>query len=337
MDVALIINLVIGLFVIIIAISGIKQVSQSQAAIIERLGKYNKTLEPGLNFIVPFLDRQKNIGSVNLVSTGIASTRIDLREQMLDISEKSIITKDNIRMSVDTLVFYQIVEPFKCVYEISNPVMAIRQLSFTTIRNIFGEMELDKTLAARESINEKLRQILDEATDKWGIKVLRVEIQDIIPPEELKDAMQQQMIAERDRRAKVTNAEAYKQEKILLAEGVKQKAILEAEGEAKSVSLRAEAEKNKRILEAKGEAEAIKLVQLATAEGLDAVRDVVSNTKGIDVIIKLEALKSQQDIANSLANGKSSKIFLPNEIAGFFGAIGGISDMLKDTEIDTKK
>ena len=327
MDAMLIINISIAVLVIFISLSAVKQVSQGQAAFIERLGKYQTTLEPGLNFVIPFFDKQKIVKAVNM-STDLPDNRIDLREQIMDIPEQEVISKDNIRMQVDTLVFYQIIEPYKSVYEINSPVYAIKQLSQTTIRNIFGEMDLDTSLSARDSINDRLRSILDEATDKWGIKIIRVEIQDIIPPIELKDAMQKQMVAERAKREKITLAEADKQKNILDAEGIKQKQILEAEGANKAVILTAQAEKNKRVLEAEGESHSIKMVQEAVAEGLDAVRDVLGKTDGIEGVVLIETLKTQQEIAKSLAGGTNSKFFLPNDLAGLFGAIGGVKEIL---------
>jgi regulator of protease activity HflC (stomatin/prohibitin superfamily) len=322
-----------------IALAGIRQVAQSQCALVERLGRYHKTLNPGLNLIVPFLDRVRFVGSVNLRGRvdHISPYRIDLREQVLDIAKQEVITRDNVEMDVDTLVFYQITEPRRTVYEISNVVEAIRQLSRTTIRNVFGEMDLDTSLSARESINTRLRTILDEATDKWGIKVLRVEIQDISPPPELKETMQKQMVAERERRAKVTLAEAQKQAVILEAEAKRQDAILRAEGDSKAVVLRAEAEKQQRILTAEGESESIRLVQQATAAGLDAIRGVLGKTDGTQGLIVLEALKAQIGIAEHLASGESTKLFLPTDIAGLYGAVGGIKEILKATGDSTTK
>ncbi len=325
--------------VIVIALSGIRQVAQSQCGIVERLGRYHKTLHPGLNFIVPFLDRVRFVAGANLrgKEDGISPYRIDLREQILDIAKQDVITKDNVEMDVDTLVFFQITEPHRAVYEISNVVDAIRQLSRTTIRNIFGEMDLDTTLSARESINSRLRTVLDEATDKWGIKVLRVEIQDIAPPPELKETMQKQMVAERERRAKVTLAEAEKQAVILEAESKRQDAILRAEGENKAIILRAEAEKQQKVLTAEGEAESIRLVQQATAAGLEAVRGVLGQTAGTQGLIMLEALKAQMEIAKSLSSGENTKIFLPTDIAGLYGAVGGIKEILKSADDSTLK
>ncbi len=311
----------------------IRIVSQSQCGIIERFGRYHKTLRPGLNVVVPFIDRQRRVASLNLRGREdrISSNRIDLREQVLDVPKQDVITKDNIEMDVDTLVFYQIIDPVKSVYEISNLLSAIRQLSKTTIRNIFGEMELDATLSAREPINARLKTVLDEATDAWGIRVLRVEIQDISPPQELKHTMQQQMVAERDRRAQVTLAEAAKQAVILEAESRKQDAVLRAEGDNRAVILRAEAEKQEKILRAEGEAESIALVQQATAGGLEVVREVLGRSGGSEGLIMLQALKAQTEIAKHLSSGESTKIFLPTDIAGLYGAVGGIKEILKAT------
>ena len=325
----LVVLITLAILTIVVAINGIKQVSQGSAAIVERLGKFRIELKPGLNFIVPFLDRVREVRNVNVNWSDVWQNRIDLREQIMDIPEQEIISKDNIRVQVDTIVFYQIVEPYKAVYEISSPVEAIKQLSQTTIRNILGEMDLDASLTARESINGRLRSILDEATDKWGIKVLRVEIQEIKPPVELKDAMQKQMIAERKKREMITLAEAEKRKNILDAEGFKQKAILEAEGRNRAVVLDAEAVKQQKVLEAEGESKSIQMVQEATAKGLEAVQEVLAKTGGSNGVILIEALKTQQSVAESLASGTNGKFFLPNEIAGLFGAVGGLSEILK--------
>lgn len=324
----LVVLITLAILTIVVAMSGIKQVSQGSAAIVERLGKFRIELRPGLNFIVPFLDKVRTVRNVNAQSD-VRHDRIDLREQIMDIPEQEIISKDNIRVQVDTIVFYQIVEPYKAVYEISSPVEAIKQLSQTSIRNILGEMDLDASLTARESINGRLQSILDEATDKWGIKVLRVEIQEIKPPIELKDAMQKQMIAERKKRETITLAEGAKRKNILDAEGFKQKAILEAEGRNRAVVLDAEAVKQQKVLEAEGESKSIQMVQEATAKGLQAVQEVLAKTAGSNGVILIEALKTQQNVAESLASGTNAKFFLPNEIAGLFGAVGGLSEILK--------
>lgn len=321
----------LALVTLLIGIRGIKQVAQSEAAIIERFGRYTRTLMPGINFVVPILDKIRFVGSVN-ISSDISRYRIDLREQIMDIPEQEVITKDNIRVLADTLVFYQITDPVRAVYEISSPVVGIRQLSQTTIRNLFGEMDLDQSLSARESINDRLRVILDDATDKWGIKILRVEIQDIKPPVELNAAMQKQMIAEREKREKVTLAEADKQKNILEAEGSRQKQILEAEGNAKSQLLRAEAARDSKIMAAQGEAESIRLVQEATARGLQEVRDAVADANNSKGVIALETLKAQQGIAQAIANGSSSKIYLPTELAGLLGALGSIKEIMSESD-----
>ena len=332
MDAGLIIIISVAVLVMIIALTGVKQVPQSQAVIIERLGKCHKTLDAGLNFIIPFFDKKRFVKLINYRPEGISDFNIDLREQVFDIPEQSVITKDNITLSVDTLVFYQIIEAYKACYEISNLIMALKELSKTTMRNIFGEMDLDTSLSARDSINNKLRTILDEATDKWGVKILRVEIQDIKPPGDLKDDMEKQMKAERVRRQAVLIAEGKKQASILEAEGIKQSQILAAQGEAEAKILNAEADRQEKVLNASGEAEKIRLVQKATADGLEAVRKVFSEDVGVDNLVILEILKSQNEIAKELANGDSQKIYLPNDVAGIFGAIGGIKELLKTRE-----
>jgi len=322
----------VTLFAIIIVLKGIKQVPQGQAILIERLGKYVKTLDSGINFIIPFLDKKRYVKQLNYKPEKISDYNVDLREQVYDIPSQSVITRDNISLTVDTLIFYQIVEPHKACYEISDLIMGIRELSKTTMRNIFGEMDLDVSLSSRDTTNQKLRAILDEATDKWGVKILRVEIQDIIPPTDLKEDMERQMKAERTRRQEVTIAEGKKQAAILEAEGIKQSLILTAEGEAQSRIMKADAFKKEKILLAEGESESIRLVQLARALGLDAVRKVYSEDKGSENLLMMEVLRSQNEIAKDLANGSSNKIFLPTEVAGLFGSIGGIQELLATRE-----
>ena len=233
MDTFTIVLIAFAVLFAIVVLKGVTLVSQSEAAIVERLGKYRVTLEPGLNFIIPGLDSVKNVRNVNnqLAIDKVSNKRVDLREQLLNVEKLDVITKDNVRMEVDTLVFYQILEPYKAAYEINNPVRAIDELSKTTVRNVFGEMDLDTSLASREDSNSKLRGVLDEATDKWGIKVLRVEIQDIKPPDDLLQTMKKQMTAERERREQVIQAEAKKRSTILEAEGINQSKILIAEAE----------------------------------------------------------------------------------------------------------
>ncbi len=328
MDIKLII--VLGFFVVVVAVTltGIKQVPQGIAVLIERLGKYHRTLGPGISFILPFFDKRRYVKQVNNKPEGIKNHEIDLREQVYDIPQQTVITKDNINLTVDTLLFYQIVEPYRACYEIKDLVMAIRELSKTAIRNIFGEMDMDESLSARESINDKLRTVLDEATDKWGTKVNRVEIQNIIPPADLKDDMEKQMKAERAKRQDITIAEGKKQSAILEAEGLKQNQILRAQGESEAKILRAEAEKKEKILVAEGEAAEIKLVQEAKASGWEEVRKVYSASSGVDSLLMLEILKSQSDIAEAIAKGDNQKIYLPTDMAGLFGAMGGIKELL---------
>ncbi len=328
MDIGLIIVMAIVGLVVVISLTGIRQVPQGLAIVIERLGKYHRTLGPGLSFVIPFLDKNRLVKLVNYKPEGIKDFQLDLREQVYDIPSQSVITKDNISLTVDTLIFYQIIEPYKACYEIKDLVMAIRELSKTTMRNIFGEMDLDTSLSARESINSKLRGILDEATDKWGTKILRVEIQDIIPPSDLKDDMERQMKAERAKRQEITVAEGKKQAAILQAEGNKQHDILTAQGESEARLLRAEASKKEKVLLAEGEASSIRLVQEANANGWEEVRKVYSESKGVDNLVLLEILKSQNEIAKALASGDSQKVYLPTDVAGFFGAIGGIKELL---------
>ena len=337
METTYIVSAVIVL-VVIIVLKGIKQVPQGQAMIVERLGKYIKTLDSGINFIVPFLDKRRLVKYLNYKQEGLSKYSVDLREQVYDIPSQSVITRDNISLTVDTLIFYQIVEPHKAVYEISDLILAIRELSRTTMRNVFGEMDLDTSLSSRDSINQKLRGILDEATDKWGVKILRVEVQDIVPPTDLKEDMERQMKAERTRRQEVTIAEGKKQAAILESEGIKQSLILNAQGESESRIMKAEALKAEKILLAEGEAESIRLVQQAKAVGLDAVRQVYAQDQGSENLLMMEILRSQNEIAKDIANGSSQKIFLPTESAGLYGSIKGIQELLatRDTISQSK-
>ena len=320
MDTFTIVLIAFAVLFAIVVLKGVTLVSQSEAAIVERLGKYRVTLDPGLNFITPGLDSIKNVRNVNnqLAQDVVSNKRVDLREQLLNVEKLDVITKDNVRMEVDTLVFYQILEPYKATYEINNPVRAIDELSKTTVRNVFGEMDLDTSLASREDSNTKLRQVLDEATDKWGIKVLRVEIQDIKPPADLVETMKKQMTAERERREQVIQAEAKKRSSILEAEGINQSKILIAE-----------AEKQEKILRAEGEAEEIRLTQDATAKGFDVVRTSLSAAKGTDGVIVIETLRAQIEVAKQLASSKNSTFFLPTELVGLAGAVGSIKEIIK--------
>ena len=311
--------------IIVIVLLGVRQISQSQAAIVERLGRYHKTLHPGINLIIPFLDHVKRVRHVNAPASDLPANRMDMREQVLDVKEQKIISKDNVQMDVDTVVFYQITEPHKVFYEITDPIEAIKQICMTTVRSVFGEMDLDESLSSREKVNSRLRSALDEVTDKWGIKVLRVEIQDIQLEPDLINTMKSQMIAERGRRAAVTTAEGEKQATILRAEGMKRGEVLEAEAEKEAMVLRAEAE-----------AESIRMVQEAKATGLEAVRSVLSKRDGIKGILTLETLKTQETVARELASGTNSKFYLPMNLAGLYGAIDGVKELLKPHANDSE-
>jgi len=317
------------LLVVILVAMGLRQIPQAQSAIVQRLGRYHKTLHPGLNLIVPFLDTVVNVSNVNRPDSELAARRVDMKEQVLDVPKQEVITKDNVLIEVDTVVFYQVTEPHKAFYEIARPVDAIFQICKTTVRSVFGEMDLDTALASRELVNARLRSVLDEVTDKWGIKVLRVEIQDILPPEDLVNVMKLQMKAERERRVVVTAAEGEKQAKILEAEGQKAAQVLRATAEKEAMILRAGGERQRRLLEAEGEAAAIRQVQEATARGLEAVRSVLESDHGTSAVLTLQTLKTQETVARELASGPSSKFYLPTNLAGLYGAIDSVKEMLK--------
>ena len=295
-------------------------IPQSETKIIERLGKYYDTLQPGINVIIPFIDRCKPIVTM-IRGRYVYSSSIDLREQVYDFDKQNVITKDNIQMQINALLYFQIVDPFKAVYEINNLPNAIEKLTQTTLRNIIGEMELDQTLTSRDTINAKIRGILDEATDPWGIKVNRVELKNILPPREIQDAMEKQMKAERQRRESILRAEGEKASKILVAEGLKESQILEAEADKQAAILHAEAVKESKMREAEGEAEAIKTVQKARAEGIAYIND----SKPCDAYLKLKSLEAFE----KAADGQATKIIIPSEIQGIAGLVNGISESAK--------
>ena len=299
--------LVIILFVIIliIAASCVKIVPQSQAYILERLGVYKATWGSGVHFKVPFLER--------------VAKRVNLKEQVVDFAPQPVITKDNVTMRIDTVVFFQITDPRLFTYGIDNPIMAIENLTATTLRNIIGDMELDATLTSREIINTKMRASLDDATDPWGIKVTRVELKNIIPPAAIQEAMEKQMKAERERREAILKAEGEKKSTILVAEGKKESAILDAEAEKQAAILRAEAEKEKMIKEAEGQAEAILKVQQAKADGIRFIKDA-----GADQSVL--TLKSLEAFAQA-ADGKATKIIIPSEIQGIAGLASSLVEI----------
>lgn len=299
------------IFAIIIALASIKVVRQSEVKIIERFGKYYKTADAGLNFILPFVD---NIRAV-----------VSLKQQTMDVTPQSVITKDNVTITIDTVVFYQITEPVKAVYEIESLQKGIAYIAITTIRDIVGKMDLDSTFSSRDAINTQLRDILDEATDKWGCKVDRVEIKDIKPPVDVRDAMEKQMNAERNKRAAILEAEGKRQADITLAEGKKQATILEAEAERESSIRRAQGLREAKILEAEGNAEAIKKVATAKAEEITSVYGAIMQAKPDENLVAIKSLEALQEISKGPAN----KVFIPFDATKAMGALGAASEILK--------
>lgn len=303
---------VIGILLVIIVVglllSCVKIVQQAQALVVERLGAYQATWGVGLHFKIPILER--------------VARRVDLKEQVVDFPPQPVITKDNVTMRIDTVIFYQITDPKLFCYGVANPIMAIENLTATTLRNIIGEMELDHTLTSREVINTKMRASLDEATDPWGIKVNRVELKNIMPPAEIQDAMEKQMKAERERREAILRAEGEKKSTVLVAEGKKESAILEAEAEKQSAILRAEAEKEKRIKEAEGEAEAILKVQQANADGIRFLKEAGAD----QAVLTIKSLEAFQ----KAADGKATKIIIPSELQGIAGLAKSVVEVAKE-------
>ena len=296
------------LFIIIVVIAvNVRIVPQASAYVIERLGGYDTTWGVGIHFKIPFLDR--------------VAKRVNLKEQVVDFPPQPVITKDNVTMQIDTVVFFQITDPKMYAYGVDNPIMAIEKLTATTLRNIIGDMELDQTLTSREVINTNMRSALDVATDPWGIKVNRVELKNIIPPEAIRNAMEKQMKAERERREAILRAEGEKKSTILVAEGQKESAILEAEAEKQAAILRAEAEKERKIREAEGQAEAIRVVQMANAEGIKFLKDAGAD-EAVLTIKKLEAFEKA-------ANGNATKIIVQSEIQGVAGLAKSVGEILK--------
>ena len=300
--------LVIAIVVLLILSSCIRIVPQAQALVVERLGAYLETWSVGVHFKVPFIDR--------------VAKRVILKEQVVDFAPQPVITKDNVTMKIDTVVFFQITDPKLFAYGVENPIMAIENLTATTLRNIIGDLELDQTLTSRETINTKMRAALDVATDPWGIKVNRVELKNIIPPAAIQDAMEKQMKAERERRESILRAEGEKKSTILVAEGQKESAILEAEAEKEAAILRAEAQKEKMIREAEGEEEAILKVQKAEADGLRFIKEAGADNAVLQ-------LKSLEAFAKA-ADGKATKIIIPSEIQGIAGLVKGLTEVGAD-------
>lgn len=294
-----ILGIILLILIVLILISCIKIVHQAQALVVERLGAYQATWGVGIHFKIPIIER--------------VARRIDLKEQVVDFEPQAVITKDNVTMQIDTVVFYQITDPKLFCYGVANPIMAIENLTATTLRNIIGDLELDQTLTSRETINTKMRSELDLATDPWGIKVNRVELKNIIPPAAIRDAMEKQMKAERERREAILRAEGEKKSTILVAEGNKESAILNAEADKQAAILHAEAEKEKMIKEAEGEAEAILKVQKANADGLRFLKEA-----GVDeAVLTLKSLEAFE----KAADGRATKIIIPSEIQGVAGLV----------------
>mgnify|MGYP000893056928 CR=1 FL=1 len=301
----LIVIIVIAVWVLA---SCVRIVPQAYAVILERLGAYQATWSTGIHFKVPFIER--------------VARKVNLKEQVVDFPPQPVITKDNVTMQIDTVVFFQITDPKLYTYGVENPIMAIENLSATTLRNIIGDMELDETLTSRETINTKMRASLDEATDPWGIKVNRVELKNIIPPAAIQDAMEKQMKAERERREAILRAEGEKKSTILVAEGKKESAILEAEAEKEAAILRAEAKKEAMIREAEGKAQAIAEVQKATAEGLKYLNEAAP-TESVLTLKSLEAFEKASD-------GQATKIIIPSEIQGIAGLAKSVIETCKE-------
>ena len=297
--------------VLLLLTSCVKIVPQAQALVVERLGAYLDTWSVGVHFKMPFIDR--------------VAKRVILKEQVVDFAPQPVITKDNVTMKIDTVVFFQITDPKLYAYGVENPIMAIENLTATTLRNIIGDLELDQTLTSRETINTKMRAALDVATDPWGIKVNRVELKNIIPPAAIQDAMEKQMKAERERREAILKAEGEKKSTILVAEGKKQSAILDAEADKQAAILHAEAEKEKRIREAEGQAEAILKIQQANADGIRMIKEAGAD----QAVLTLKSLEA----FTKAADGRATKIIIPSEIQSVAGLVKSVTEIAKDTDV----
>ena len=299
---------ILVILILLVLASCVKIVPQAQAFIVERLGGYQGTWDVGMHFKVPFIDR--------------VAKRVNLKEQVVDFDPQPVITKDNVTMQIDTVVFFQITDPKLFTYGVESPIMAIENLTATTLRNIIGDMELDQTLTSRETINTQMRASLDVATDPWGIKVNRVELKNILPPAQIVDAMEKQMKAERERRESILKAEGEKKSLILVSEGKKQSAILDAEAEKQAAILKAEAAKEKMIREAEGEAEAIRKVQQANAEGIRLIKEAGAD----QAVLALKSFEAMEKVAD----GKATKIIIPSELQNLSAAVKAAVEVAKD-------
>ena len=302
-----IVLLVIVILAFVIIISNISVVQQSRAYVVERLGAFHSVWGVGMHFKVPFIDR--------------VARKVSLKEQVLDYPPQPVITKDNVTMQIDTVVYFQITDPKLYCYGVEQPMMAMETLTATTLRNIIGDLELDQTLTSRDVVNTKMRSILDDATDPWGIKVNRVELKNILPPADIQNSMEKQMKAERDRRQSILQAEGQKKSAILIAEGEKESAILKASAEKEAAILRAEAEKQAAILKADGEAQAILAVQQALADSIAMLNEKAPN----DSVLRLKAIEAMQKVAD----GQATKIIIPSEMQGLVGLANGIVEGTK--------
>lgn len=307
--------LAIVIIAFIVIITNISVVQQSRAYVIERLGAFHSVWGVGMHFKVPFIDR--------------IARRVSLKEQVLDYPPQPVITKDNVTMQIDTVVFFQITNSVQFAYGVEHPIAAIENLTATTLRNIIGELELDATLTSRDLINTRITETLDLATDRWGIKVIRVELKNILPPAEIRDAMEKQMKAERERREAILIAEGEKKSTILVAEGKKESAILDAEAEKQAAILRAEAQKERMIKEAEGQAEAVLKVQHANAEGIRMIREAGAD----QAVLTLKSLEA----FGKAADGKATKIIIPSEIQGLAGLASSLKEIVTDDNTDTRE
>ena len=303
----IIIGIIIVLFIVWLVISNIRIVPQANAYVIERLGAYNYTWQVGLHIKIPFIDR--------------VARRVNLKETVIDFLPQPVITKDNVTMEIDTVVYYQITEPKLYAYGVENPMSAVENLTATTLRNIIGELDLDATLTGRDYINSNIRSVLDEATDPWGIKINRVEVKNITPPREIQSAMEKQMKAEREKREAILRAEGEKRSSVLVAEGNKEVAILAAEAEKQAAILEAEAAKQAAIKRAEGEAEAIKMIQKATADGIEMIKLAEPSSQ----VITLKSFEALEKVAN----GHATKIIVPSEIQNLAGLVTSVSELAK--------
>ncbi len=299
--------LILVVLAFLILITNIAVVQQSRAYVVERLGAFHSVWSVGMHFKVPFIDR--------------IARKVSLKEQVLDYPPQPVITKDNVTMQIDTVVYFQITDPKLYCYGVEQPMMAMETLTATTLRNIIGDLELDQTLTSRDVINTRMRAILDDATDPWGIKVNRVELKNILPPADIQNSMEKQMKAERDRRQSILQAEGQKKSAILIAEGEKESAILKADAEKQAAILKAEAEKQAAILRADGEAQAIRSVQQALADSLEMLNEKAPN----DNVLKLKAIEAMQKVAD----GQATKIIIPSEMQGLVGLAQGITESVK--------